>query len=146
MQTYEKGVVQIPVAALTVEDAEMLLRLYRRGERMTIRLEMEDRNLDPYVSRNTISELQGRTYAVDKKVVVVSGHLDRWENFLLVFFKGKVENFNVNSILVGMSELVRWTMEVVRSYHGKLLSFSRKWTYDQQEQYGQKSVNNQTNN
>lgn len=77
MQTYEKGVVQIPVAALTVEDAEMLLRLYRRGERMTIRLEMEDRNLDPYVSRNTISELQGRTYAVDKKVVVVSGHLDR---------------------------------------------------------------------
>lgn len=77
MQTYEKGVVEIPVAAVTVEDAEMLLRLYRRGERITIRLEMDDRNLDPYVSRNTISELHGRTHAVDKNVVVVSGHLDR---------------------------------------------------------------------
>lgn len=77
MQRYEEGVVQIPVAAVTVEDAEMLLRLYRRGERITIRLEMEDRNLDPYVSRNTISELQGRTQPVDKKVVIVSGHLDR---------------------------------------------------------------------
>lgn len=77
MQRYEKGVNEIPVAALTVEDAEMLLRLYRRGERITIRLEMEDRNLEPYVSRNTISELQGRTHPVDKDVVVVSGHLDR---------------------------------------------------------------------
>lgn len=77
MQTYQKGVVEIPVAAITVEDAEMLLRLYRRGERITIRLEMDDRNLDPYVSRNTISELQGSTQPIDKKVVVVSGHLDR---------------------------------------------------------------------
>lgn len=77
MQSYEKGVAQIPVAAVTVEDAKMLLRLYRRGKRIVIRLEMEDRNLDPYVSRNTIAELQGRTQPVDKKVVVVSGHLDR---------------------------------------------------------------------
>lgn len=79
MQSYEKNVAQIPVAALTVEDAEMLLSIYRRGERINIRLEMEDRNLDPYVSRNTISELQGRTYPVDRKVVVVSGHLDSWD-------------------------------------------------------------------
>lgn len=77
MQTYEKGVNEIPVAAVTVEDAEMLLRLYRRGVPISIRLEMDDRNLDPYVSRNTISELQGRTQPIDKKVVVVSGHLDR---------------------------------------------------------------------
>lgn len=79
MQSYEDGVVQIPVAALTVEDSEMLLRLYRRRQRISIRLEMEDRNLDPYVSRNTISELQGRTYPIDRKVVVVSGHLDSWD-------------------------------------------------------------------
>lgn len=78
MQTYE-GVVKIPVAALTVEDAEMLLRLYRRRQRISIRLEMEDRNLDPYVSRNTISELQGRTQPIDRNVVVVSGHLDSWD-------------------------------------------------------------------
>ncbi|KAG4067446.1 hypothetical protein HA402_009683 [Bradysia odoriphaga] len=79
MQTYEKGVAQIPVAAITVEDSKMLLRLYRRGKRITIRLEMEDRNLDPYDSRNTISELHGCTQPIDKKVVVVSGHLDSWD-------------------------------------------------------------------
>lgn len=79
MQSYEKGVAQIPVAAVTVEDAKMLLRLYRRGKRIVIRLEMEDRNLDSYVSRNTIAELQGRTQPVDKNVVVVSGHLDSWD-------------------------------------------------------------------
>lgn len=76
-QKYEDGVVQIPAAAVTVEDADMLLRMYRRGDRITVRLKMDDKNLDPYVSRNTISELQGRTQPTDKKVVVVSGHLDR---------------------------------------------------------------------
>lgn len=76
-QKYEDGVVKIPVAAITVEDTEMLLRMYRRGDQITIRLKMDDKNLDPYVSRNTIAELQGRTHSHDKKVVVVSGHLDR---------------------------------------------------------------------
>lgn len=76
-QRYREGVVKIPVAAVTVEDADMLLRMYRRGDRITIQLKMDDKNLDPYVSRNTIAELHGRTQPHDKKVVVVSGHLDR---------------------------------------------------------------------
>lgn len=74
---YFEGVHRIPGAAITVEDAEMLLRFYRRGERIKIRLEMDDKNLEPSLSRNTVSELQGCTHPVDKKVVVVSGHLDR---------------------------------------------------------------------
>ena len=31
IQEYEKGVVQIPVASVTVEDAEMMARLQARG-------------------------------------------------------------------------------------------------------------------
>lgn len=75
-QYYAEGVRKIPVAALTVEDAEMLLRLYKRGETITIHLEMEDRNMGPFVSRNTIAELPGETV---RPVVVVSGHFDSWD-------------------------------------------------------------------
>lgn len=77
-QNYEDGVKKIPVAALTVEDAEMILRMYRRGQSVTINLEMADRNNGDCISRNTIGELEGSTYK-DKSVVVVSGHLDSWD-------------------------------------------------------------------
>jgi carboxypeptidase Q len=56
----------------------MLLRMYRRRQNITIRLEMEDFNKNNCISRNTIGELQG-TKCQDKSVVVVSGHLDSWD-------------------------------------------------------------------
>lgn len=55
-------------------DAYMLLRMHRRGEQITLHLEMDDRNLGEFVSRNTIGELAG-----EKPVVVLSGHLDSWD-------------------------------------------------------------------
>lgn len=77
MQSYQDGVKRIPVACITVEDAEMILRMYRRGEEIKIHLEMEDRNMDDVISRNTIAELQGTGPDKNNSVVVVSGHLDR---------------------------------------------------------------------
>lgn len=77
MQDYQDGVRKIPAASLTVEDAEMLLRMYRRGDKIQIHLEMDDRNLAPTISRNTIAELQGRVN--NSSVVVVSGHFDSWD-------------------------------------------------------------------
>lgn len=60
MQSYASDVTnKIPVAAITVEDAYSILRLYRKGIKVTLHLEMEDRNLEPFVSRNTIAELAG---------------------------------------------------------------------------------------
>ncbi|XP_049536295.1 carboxypeptidase Q-like [Anopheles darlingi] len=77
-QHYQEGVKKIPVACITVEDAMMLLRKYRRGDQMEIHLEMEDRPMEPVISRNTIGELVGTTYT-NTSVVVVSGHLDSWD-------------------------------------------------------------------
>uniref|UniRef100_A0A182M9U7 Carboxypeptidase Q n=1 Tax=Anopheles culicifacies TaxID=139723 RepID=A0A182M9U7_9DIPT len=77
-QYYQDDVKKIPVACITVEDAQMLLRKYRRGDKMEIHLEMEDRQMEPVVSRNTIGELVGTTYT-NTSVVVVSGHLDSWD-------------------------------------------------------------------
>lgn len=77
MQSYASDVTnKIPVAAVTVEDAYMMLRLYRRGEKITLHLEMQDQNFPDTVSRNTIGELAGETKT---PVVVVSGHLDSWD-------------------------------------------------------------------
>lgn len=77
MQSYADDVKnKIPTAAVTVEDAYMMLRMYRRGEQITLHLEMQDRNLGDFVSRNTIAELEGETKT---PVVVVSGHLDSWD-------------------------------------------------------------------
>ncbi|XP_053690762.1 carboxypeptidase Q-like [Sabethes cyaneus] len=78
VQMYEAGVNKIPVASITVEDAELLLRKYRRGETLKLHLVMEDYNLDPFVSRNAIGELVGTVYS-NTSVVVVSGHLDSWD-------------------------------------------------------------------
>lgn len=77
-QSYEQGVRKIPAACITVEDAEMIWRLYNEGENVQIRLEMDDYNLEQVVSRNTISELQGKV-SPNKSVVVLSGHLDSWD-------------------------------------------------------------------
>ncbi|XP_055911381.1 carboxypeptidase Q-like [Eupeodes corollae] len=77
-QNYAQGVKKIPTACITVEDAEMIWRLYNEGENVQIRLEMEDYNLEPVISRNTVSELQGTT-SPNKSVVILSGHLDSWD-------------------------------------------------------------------
>lgn len=77
-QTYDDDVNQIPAACLTLEDAALLLRLHRRGERITIKLRMDDKNMGMGVSRNLIGELTGRE-KVNESVVVVSGHLDSWD-------------------------------------------------------------------
>lgn len=77
MQSYQSDVPRkIPVAAVTVEDAYSMLRLYRSGESITLHLEMDDEILDDTTSRNTIAELRGDA---DTPVVVVSGHLDSWD-------------------------------------------------------------------
>lgn len=77
-QNYEEGVKKIPVACITVEDAEMILRMYRRGQKIQINLEMSDFNKPDCVTRNTIAELQGTKYK-NSSVVVVSGHFDSWD-------------------------------------------------------------------
>lgn len=77
-QTYDSDVHKIPAACITLEDAALLLRLYRRGEQIKIKLRMDDRNMGIGQSRNLIGELIGRE-KVNESVVVVSGHLDSWD-------------------------------------------------------------------
>ena len=77
LQDYDSSVIPIPSACITIEDANMLDRLERAGERLSIRLSMEAENLPMVSSRNTVAEITGSTYP--EQIVVVSGHLDSWD-------------------------------------------------------------------
>jgi carboxypeptidase Q len=74
---YDEKQPKIPTAAITIEAAELLQRLYDRGERPTLRLKMEAKFLPDAESANVVAEIRG-----DEKpdeVVLVSGHFDSWD-------------------------------------------------------------------
>ncbi|HEX7956759.1 MAG TPA: M20/M25/M40 family metallo-hydrolase [Pyrinomonadaceae bacterium] len=74
---YTEGLPKIPAAAVTVEGAEMLQRMYDRGEHPKVRLKMEARFLPDAESANVVAELKGRERP--NEFVVVGGHLDSWD-------------------------------------------------------------------
>lgn len=76
-QHYQENVTQIPTAAISIEVAEMLHRMFKAGDDILVYLYMEARNLPPVMSRNTIAEIVG--HQQPDKVVLVSGHLDSWD-------------------------------------------------------------------
>jgi len=75
--TYEGASRKIPHAALSMEDAQMLARMQKRGERLRIRLKMQARTLPDGFSRNVIADLPGREKP--EEIVIVSGHIDSWD-------------------------------------------------------------------
>ncbi|HET9423966.1 MAG TPA: M28 family metallopeptidase [Gemmatimonadaceae bacterium] len=67
----------IPAAAITVENAEMLQRMHDRGERVVVRLKMSARTLPPARSRNVLAEIVGSERP--NEVIVMGGHIDSWD-------------------------------------------------------------------
>ena len=74
---YTDGAPQIPGAALTAEDAELLDRMQARGTRPRVRLKMDAKFLPDADSFNVVGELRGREKP--DEVVVVGGHIDSWD-------------------------------------------------------------------
>jgi carboxypeptidase Q len=74
---YDEAQPKIPVAAITIEAAELLQRMYDRGDRPAVRLRMEAKFLPDAESANVIAELKG-TEKPDE-VVLISGHYDSWD-------------------------------------------------------------------
>ena len=77
VQMWDKGVVPIPAAALSVPDAEQLERILARGKPVTMRLVLTPKDSGIRQSGNVIAEVPGR----DPKagVVLIGGHLDSWD-------------------------------------------------------------------
>ena len=75
---YAEGETQhIPAAAVTIEGAELLQRMYDRGEHPKLRLKMEAHFLPDAESANVVAELKGREKP--DEVVLVGGHIDSWD-------------------------------------------------------------------
>lgn len=75
--SYEKGVKKIPQAAITLEDASLLHRLQKTGEKIRIHLSMEAKTLPDTPSRNIIAEIRGSEKP--EEIVVLGGHIDSWD-------------------------------------------------------------------
>lgn len=71
------GGASIPVASITLEDADMFQRLADRGETLTIQLKMGAQSNGDRISHNVVAEITGSTYP--DETVLVSGHLDSWD-------------------------------------------------------------------
>lgn len=67
----------IPAAAITVENAEMLQRMHDRGGRVVVRLRMSAKTLAPARSRNVVAEIRGSEFP--DEVIVMGGHIDSWD-------------------------------------------------------------------
>ena len=72
-----KSFKKIPHAAITAEDAMMIDRIYKRGNRVVLNLKMEAKFVEDRWSRNVLAELRGSTYP--EEVVVLGGHIDSWD-------------------------------------------------------------------
>ena len=74
---YDETQPKIPAAAVTLEGAELLQRMYDRGERPTLRLKMEAKFLPDAESANVVAEIKGSE--MPDEVVLISGHFDSWD-------------------------------------------------------------------
>ena len=74
---YDKGVAEIPAAAITVEDAGIIDRLTARNETVKVRLHMSARTMPDAESANVIGEVRGSEKP--EEVVVIGGHIDSWD-------------------------------------------------------------------
>jgi Zn-dependent M28 family amino/carboxypeptidase len=71
------GMTPIPAAALAVADAEQLERIFKRTDKVTLKLVLTPTTLPEGDSGNVVGEIPG----TDSKagVIVIGGHLDSWD-------------------------------------------------------------------
>ena len=77
VMTFADGATPIPAGALSLPDAEQMMRIVKRGRPVTMKLVLVSQNLGIRQSGNVIAEVVGR----DPKLppILVSGHLDSWD-------------------------------------------------------------------
>ncbi len=73
---YQKGK-RIPGAAMSAEDAMLVSRLLRKGDRVRMHLTLTPRTLPDVESANVVAEIRGSE--LPDEIVLIGGHLDSWD-------------------------------------------------------------------
>ena len=73
---YAKDASQIPAAALTAEDADLIEGLSKEGP-VSLHLTVTPQTFPDAVSYNVVADLKGSEHP--EQIVIVSGHLDSWD-------------------------------------------------------------------
>lgn len=69
---------EIPVVSMAAEDQEQIERFLHRGERVVLKINVQNAVTDkPVESANVVGEIRGTEHP--EQVVVVGGHLDSWD-------------------------------------------------------------------
>ena len=76
IMTFADGATPIPAGALSIPDAEQLVRILKRGKPVTLNLRLEGTQAKG-TSGNVIAEVPGRDPSLPP--ILVGGHLDSWD-------------------------------------------------------------------
>ncbi|MFM1931126.1 MAG: hypothetical protein RL226_429 [Bacteroidota bacterium] len=74
---YKAGVDQIPAAAISTVDANLLHTLLSEGERVHVQMEMDCIKYEDREQANVIAEWRGEE--IPEEIIVLGGHLDSWD-------------------------------------------------------------------
>ncbi|MET0361878.1 MAG: M20/M25/M40 family metallo-hydrolase [Sphingobium sp.] len=77
VQIWAEGTMPIPAAALSIPDAEQLVRMVERGKPVRVRLTLMSKMLAEQPSGNVIAEISGSDPSAG--IVVAACHLDSWD-------------------------------------------------------------------
>ncbi len=77
VQYFTDGARPIPAGALTIPDAEQLVRILKRGQPVTMHLTLVSQRRENGSSGNVIAEVPGRDPTAP--ILLVGGHLDSWD-------------------------------------------------------------------
>jgi carboxypeptidase Q len=77
MKQYPTNTRKIPHAAISMEDAMMLHRIFDRGQNPVVKLYLDDKTLPDTVSYNVVGELRGSEKP--DEIIAVGGHIDSWD-------------------------------------------------------------------
>lgn len=74
---YDPAKPRIPAASISNPDADLLRRMFERGQRVVVRMNLDVGFDGEYTSHNIIGEITGSEYP--DQVVAIGGHLDSWD-------------------------------------------------------------------